>query len=88
MAYFDYTGDTDISADQFLRACDAAEIEDLIQLLKTEGYLPDFSKSIYDLNNLCISEMEYEDSLNRLHGKWNRLTAEEEQTIIKISKKF
>ena len=35
-----------------------------------------------------IPEIEFEEALNKLHQKWNRLSKEDEQIIINIAKKF
>jgi hypothetical protein len=41
-----------------------------------------------DIDFRSVSESQFEDALNKLHGKWNRLSQEEEDTIINISKRF
>jgi hypothetical protein len=79
--------DIDIDVDDFLRACTAREIKELIKALVDDGHLP---KSISEFNskNVSISESEYQDALGKLHGKYYSLNKEEEEAIMKISKRF
>lgn len=79
--------DIDIDVDDFLSACNSSEIKELIQALVDDGHLPE-SISEFKTNNVSISESEYEDALGKLHGKYHTLSREEEQAIIKISKRF
>lgn len=39
-------------------------------------------------SKFSVGEYGFEKSLLELHGKWNQLTTEEENTIIKIAKRF
>jgi hypothetical protein len=54
-----------------------------IDWLRDNGFIPE-----EDIDFRSVSESQFEDALNKLHGKWNRLSQEEEDTIINISKKF
>jgi len=54
-----------------------------IDWLRDNGFIPEEN---IDLRS--VSESQFEDALNKLHGKWNRLSQEEEETIINISKRF
>jgi hypothetical protein len=83
MPYFD----VDVDVDDFLSACNSREIKELIQALVDDGHLPE-SISEFKSSNIGISESEYEDALGKLHGKYHTLSKEEEEAIIKISKRF
>lgn len=80
----------DIDVEDFLYACGSRDIDELIDALIEEGHLPKSVKRINQSENSGASapECEYEEALDRLHGKWNMLSADEEQTIISISKRF
>jgi hypothetical protein len=94
MPYFDFSTDnfsTDefISVEEFLDACGSNEIENLIQALIDNGHL---SNSVTKISNAkefnSPSESIYEDALDKLHGKWNMLSQEEEQLILNIANRF
>jgi len=75
--------DVYITVDEFYDELDHSEKEELIGLLKKDNFL--FYDEIYLPG---IFEIEFEEALNKLHHKWNRLSKEDEQTIINIAKKF
>ncbi len=54
-----------------------------IDWLRDNGFIPE-----EDIDFRSVSESQFEDALNKLQGKWNRLSQEEEDTIINISKRF
>jgi len=37
---------------------------------------------------MSVSEVVFEEHLDAIHGKWNCLTSDEEEQILKIGKKF
>ena len=89
MPYFDYDGDINIDVDDFLSACGSSEIKELIEALVEDGHLPKSTLNVVEnSNSVGIAESEFEDALDKLHGKWNVLSKEEEEVIVKISKRF
>ena len=89
MPYFDFSTDEFISVEQFLEACRSKEIDDLIQGLIDDGHLPDNVTKISNAKEFnSPSESFYEDALDKLHGKWNMLSQEEEQLILNIANRF
>jgi tRNA isopentenyl-2-thiomethyl-A-37 hydroxylase MiaE len=84
MPYFDYDGEIHIDTDEFLSALDIRERQRLIDALIENGYIKDRSKN----DRYGASESIFEDALDKLHDKWNALSKEEEEAIIKISKRF
>jgi hypothetical protein len=86
MPYFDQQ----IDVDEFLYGCSKSEIQEVIDTLIESGNLPKSVKQINQSENsgASASEMQYEEALDKLHGKWNMLSSDEEQTIINISKRF
>lgn len=86
MPNFDFTVDEDISVDEFLSACSSSEVEELIEALIDGGHLPRHANK--DIDPRGVGESMYEEALDKLHGKWNRLSQEEEETVINIAKRF
>ena len=88
MPYFEYDGEIDVDVDEFLNACSSNDIKELIQALVEDGHLTKSALGGIIANNQSASESEFETALNKLHGKWNSLTSEEEEKIINIAKRF
>lgn len=88
MPYFEQ----EIDVSDFLYECGSREIKEIIDSLIDDGHLPESVRSVRMKSNspaqTSAAESEFEDALHKLHGKWNNLTSEEEQTIINISKRF
>ncbi len=84
MPYFT-PDDLDIDPDEFISSCSDKEIKKLLEILKEDGYL--LNEKI-DKNYLHYSEEEYEKALQKLSGNWNRLSNEETDLIINLSKKL
>ena len=76
-----------VDPNTFISACTDSDIYDLLLELSDHGYLPQ-NYITTKINNLSVAEGEYESALDKLHGKWNRLSEEEEKAIIDIAKKF
>jgi len=87
MLYFtrdvEVTVDVEFTVDEFYNELERIEKEELIGLLKKDNLL-----SYDEIYLPSIPEIEFEEALNKLHHKWNRLSKEDEQTIINIAKKF
>ena len=73
-----------ITVDEFYDELELIDKEELIGLLKKEFDIIQY-KTLYKPS---IPEIEFEEALNKLHQKWNRLSKEDEQIIINIAKKF
>jgi hypothetical protein len=80
----------DIEVDEFLWSCDSRDIQELIQALIEDGHLKNHEEDKNDKNDYAHSAPEaiFEEALSKLRGKWNMLSSEEEQMIIKISTRF
>lgn len=75
-----------ITPEEFVSSCSKIERNKLINVLKEYGYIiVDTSNGNDRITNL---EETFENHLDSLRGKWNRLTQEDEETILKIAKKF
>ena len=84
MPYFDYDGEIHIDVHEFLSAIDIRERQKLIGILVKNGDIKDTAIN----RQLSVCESEFESALDALHGKYHRMTREEEDVIIKISKRF
>lgn len=85
MPYFEQ----EIDVSEFLYECRSREIKEIIESLIDAGHLPESVRGISNSSpQVGAAECEFEDALYKLHGKWNVLSAEEEQTIINLSKRF
>jgi hypothetical protein len=77
----------DIDAEEFITSCSSTEIKELIQYLIDEEYIKPNSTLDYD-TSFSIPEQDFEDALNKLHGKYTTLSTEEEEIIKAIAKRF
>lgn len=86
MPYFEYDGSVDVDVDDFLSSCDSSDIEEIIDALVEDGHIKP-SQIIHE-PDMSAPEQLFEEALDKLHGKWNRLTKEEEQIIMLLANKF
>lgn len=82
-----YGDQLEISVPEFLNACSSSEKQELIRLIlgKNRNQL---NKSYKEFEKMSVGEELFEENLYALHGKWNVLSNEEENTIVKIAKRF
>lgn len=83
-----YAEDIDIVVDEFLSACSSREKEELIDALIEDGYLKENCRVDYKYELLSVPESFYIDAIDKIKGKWNMLTQEEEEIILKIASRF
>ena len=84
-----YPDDFDIDVDDFLDECSKSDIQDIIDYLIENDFISSKHKhSFEDDNNICATESMFEDEISKLHNNWNRLTKEEEELILSITKRF
>ena len=83
-----YAEDIDIIVDEFLSACSSREKEELIDALIEDRYLKENCKVDYKYELLSVSESFYIDAIDKIKGRWNMLTQEEEEIILKIASRF
>jgi hypothetical protein len=83
-----YAEDIDIDVDEFLSACSSREKEELIDALIEDRYLKENCKVDYKYELLSVPESFYIDAIDKIKGRWNMLTQEEEEIILKIASRF
>lgn len=80
--------DIDIDIDEFLGECSSNEIDEVIDYLIEYGYIKKNSQISGVYERCSIPEQDFEDALNKLHGKYRTLSTEEEEIIKIIAKRF
>ena len=70
--------DLDIYPDEYLNECSASDIEELIDELRSRGHLNE--------EDMLILTSELDHALINLLGQKHKLTKQEEETILNISK--
>lgn len=84
---FYHETDLDVDIDDFLNACSSTDIDELIEALIEDGHISKKAKQgLYE--PYSVSEAQFQEALDKLDGKWNLLTQEEEATILKIASRF
>lgn len=88
MPYFT-PDDLDIDVDDFLSSCSSREIEQVIDYLIEDGRItPERKFSQLRERGLSVGESFYVEAIENLADKYHMLTKEEEELIIKLSKRF
>jgi hypothetical protein len=78
------TVDFDVEVDEFLEDCDSYEIDSVIDWLKEKGHI----KDTHIDRQVCATELEFIEALDKLCTKWNVLSKEEETFIVNLAKRF
>lgn len=78
--------DVDVEVNDFLEDCDNSEIEEIVDWLQNNGHLRE--TSVDKSTEVCATEAEFMNALDKLYTKWNMLSKEEEQTILNLAKRF
>lgn len=76
----------EVQPEDYIVSCSASEIVELVEALVRYGHLPQAANHMVNYD-YTISEIDYENALNDLHGKYRSLSSEDEQLIISMSKK-
>lgn len=80
-----YVEDVDINVDEFLSACSDSEIEELVDALIEDHYIKPGARL---KSNAPNSNDEFDNACSVLIGNAWRLSKEDEELIIQISKKI
>jgi hypothetical protein len=84
--------DVEIEPYEFIRGCRKSEIKELIEELVDSGYLPpsvrNWQKTDENQKGFHPSEAIFEEALDKIHGNYNRMTSDEEETILKIANRL
>jgi len=79
--------DVDVEVNDFLDECNSFEIEEIIDYLIETGHINKSAVNDY-YTDQSVTEIEFEDALKKLQGNWNRLSSDDEATILKIANQF
>ena len=80
--------DVDVDPQDYVNMCNSSEIQELIEELIANGWIKKDARTGISKPDLAPSEFEFEEAITKLHGKWNMLSAEEENLILKIASRF
>lgn len=78
------TVDFDVEVNEFLEDCNSFEIDEIIDWLKDKQYI----KHTDTDKQVCATELEFIQALDKLYTKWNVLSKEEETMILNLAKRF
>jgi hypothetical protein len=78
------TVDFDVEVNDFLEDCDSYEIDNVIDWLEEKGHI----KDTHIDRQVCATELEFIEALDKLCTKWNVLSKEEETFIVNLAKRF
>jgi hypothetical protein len=78
------TVDFDVDVNEFLEDCDSYEIDNVIDWLKEKGRI----KDTHIDKQVCATELEFIEALDKIYTKWNVLSKEEEAFIVNLAKRF
>jgi len=81
-------GYINIDIDDLLNNCSSSDIKEIIQNLVETGWLKESALGPEFSSIRGVYEHQYEEALDKLHGRWNMLTEEEENQILKIANRL
>jgi hypothetical protein len=79
-----YAEDLDIDVDEFLDTCNDREINQVIEWLREEEYISNYSKTETD----SINDSTFSDAVIKIQNHRISLSREEEEFILNIAKRF
>jgi len=79
-----YAEDLDIDVDEFLYSCNNREIDQVIEWLREEEYISNYSKTETD----SINDSIFNDAVIKIQNHQISLSREEEEFILNIAKRF
>lgn len=77
-----------INPEHYVKGCNEYSKNRLIDALIEDGCLSEYCRPAYQYELLSPPESFYVMAINKLKDKWNMLTQEEEELIIKIANRF
>ena len=83
-----YPENIDIDVEDFIAACSEKDREQLIDALIDSGDLKQDCREDFKDYNYSISEAHFVEAVDKLRSRWNMLTSEEEELILKIANRF
>jgi hypothetical protein len=79
-----YAEDLDIDVDEFLDACNDREINQVIEWLREEEHISNYSKTETE----SINDSTFNDAVIKIQNHRISLSREEEEFILNIAKRF
>jgi hypothetical protein len=78
----------DVDIDDVLYSMSARELQNLVDDLYEDGYIPKKLEKQEERKAPSIPEQFYLEAIDKLARNYHQLTSEEEQTIINLAKRF
>ena len=78
----------DVDIDDVLYGMSARELQNLVDDLYEDGYVPKKLEKIEQRQVPTISEQFYLEAIDKLARNYHQLTSEEEQMIMNLAKRF
>ena len=86
--YQDVEAEFEVDISEFLESLDGDETEELVELLKKEGWLKNLNIINPYTPGKSIPEIEFDNTINKIYQNYVRLTSEEEEVLKKIANRF
>jgi hypothetical protein len=85
MPEFNHDVEIDISPWEYVRECSDSEIKELLEEIRDKGY--NIPNGIFrDTHKLSVREIEFEDAIEKINLNYLRLSYEQEEYILNLSK--
>ena len=78
----------DVDLGDVLSAMSSSELQELVDELYEDGYVPKKLEKQEEKGQPSVSESFLQEALEKLSKNYHRLTSEEEQQIFNIAKRF
>ena len=80
-----FEANVDVDVYDFISQCNEREINEIIEALIGDEYLPQFLKP---KNNSSFLEIKFSEKLNELSNHYHRISREDEEVLEKLFKKY
>lgn len=83
--YQDVELEMDIDPEDYVNSCNKSELKELVDILEEEGLV---TRKSPRQQSRGYDAQVYEESLLKLSGNWNMLSAAESEFIVSLAKRF
>ena len=80
-----FDANVDVDVDDFISQCNKREINEIIDILIGDGYLPQYLKT---KNTSSFLGIKFSEKLNELGNHYLRISREDEEVLEKLFKKY
>lgn len=83
-----FKSDVEIEVNEFFDSCDMIEREELVEILIEEGLVNPLTTICKDQPSVGVQHELYAEALSKLESLYFKLSLEEIESIIELSKKY